>query len=386
MQVFFKTNVLLLQDRAVRGIIYTELLWDSISYGGFMNQKPQDLDNGMTQEPITTPRVKAHVKAQLFREVIEKADTVYIMGHPISDFDCLGAAMGIYRMAHFSGKKARILLSDISDNVQFFLNGLIASGDYEEDLIYPPEEGLSAIAPTDLLVVIDTNRPSYTTCPEILSKVPVVVLDHHRVGSETIENPTLSYIEPYASSTAEMVAELIQYYDEKIELLPKEADAILSGIFMDTNGFRDKTGVRTFEAASYLCRNGADVTRVRKIFRHTLTDYQLRVETCREAKLFRNHYMIGICEADGENANRMAIAAQAANDLLNIRGIKAGFVFTQYDGKIYLSARSIDEVNVQELMGKLGGGGHKSIAGAQFEGISLTEAVEKLKAILEDEV
>ena len=179
-----------------------------------------------------------------------------------------------------------------------------------------------------------------------------------------------------------MVAEMIQYYDENLKLRHSEADAIYAGIVMDTNNFEDKAGVRTFEAAAYLRRNGADVTRVRKLFRDTMDDYRLRAETVHRAELFDNDYLISICPSDKPNRNQTVVAAQAANEMLEVQGVKASFVLTEFDGKIYISARSIDEVNVQVLMEKMGGGGHASIAGAQLTGVTMEEALEQLKLVI----
>ncbi|MBO4411340.1 MAG: DHH family phosphoesterase [Lachnospiraceae bacterium] len=331
-------------------------------------------------------RVKARTKAHALRELIEAYDRVMIMGHPISDLDCIGAAVGIYRAARFSGKKAHIVLGDVSTSVKPLLATFTGNADYEEDLFIKPEEARQVTGKDTLLVVVDTNRPSYTVCPELLTMAPsVVVIDHHRQGRETIENAELSYVEPFASSASEMAAEVVQYYDDAIKLKPVEADAVFAGIVMDTNNFEDKAGVRTFEAAAYLRRCGADVTRVRKLFRDSMQDYKLRAETVSRAETFGDGYIISICPSIEGNPNQTVVAAQAANELLEIRGIKASFVLTDYEGKIFLSARSIDEVNVQVMMEKLGGGGHLSVAGAQFTGITMEEAVERLKAVIEEE-
>ena len=331
-------------------------------------------------------RVKARIKAQALRELVQAKDTILIMGHPISDLDCIGAAMGIYRIARYSGKNAHVVIGDVSNSVKPLLNTFDDKSVYGDNLFVTPEEALEIADKETLLVVMDTNRPSYTVCPELLKKVPsVVVMDHHRQGREVIENAVLSYVEPYASSTSEMVAEVIQYYADDLKLRPVEADAVLAGIVMDTNNFEDKAGVRTFEAAAYLRRCGADVTHVRKIFRDSMEDYKLRAETVRRAEIFKDGYIISICPNEGENPNQTVVAAQAANELLEIRGIKASFVLTEFDGKIYMSARSIDEVNVQVIAEKLGGGGHLSVAGAQFTDITVEEAVEKLKAVIEEE-
>lgn len=333
-----------------------------------------------------TTRVKARIKAQALRELVEQKDSVLIMGHPISDLDCIGAAMGIYRLAVSSGKSVHIVTGEVSTSVKPLLQTFTQNPEYGQELFINEEKALSIVDAGTLLVVVDTNRPSYTVCPELLKKTnSIVVMDHHRQGMERIENAVLSYVEPYASSTSEMVAEVIQYYDDGLKLKVAEADAVLAGIVMDTNNFEDKAGVRTFEAAAYLRRCGADVTHVRKIFRDSIEDYKLRAETVSGAQVYKDQYIISVCPSDAPNPNQTVVAAQAANELLEIRGIKASFVMTEFENRIYLSARSIDEVNVQVMMEKLGGGGHLSVAGAQFEGITMQEALKKLKDVLDEE-
>ena len=338
---------------------------------------------GKSQSTERTTRVKARIKAHALRELIDTKEKLIIMGHPMSDLDAVGAAIGIYRAAKFSGKRAYIVINEITKSLEPLID-TFRNKDYEEDLFIRNDRALELFNNDTLLVVVDSNRPSYTECPDLLKRAAnnVVVMDHHRQGRERIENALLSYVEPYASSASEMVAEMVQYYDDGLKLRSQEADALLAGIVMDTNNFVNKAGVRTFEAAAYLRRNGADVTRVRKMFREGLNDYMLRAETVSQAEMFLDDFIISICPRRHYNQNQTTIAAQAANELLEIRGVKASFVLTEYDDKIYVSARSIDEVNVQIIMEKLGGGGHLSMAGAQFEGIKMPEAVEKLKAAL----
>ena len=234
-----------------------------------------------------------------------------------------------------------------------------------------------------MLVVVDVNRPSITECPELLHTCKsIVVLDHHRQGAETIENATLSYVEPYASSACEMVTEILQYIKEGIRLRVKEANSMYAGIIVDTNNFTTKTGVRTFEAAAYLRRNGADVIKVKKLFREDAVEYKTKADAVSQAEIYRGNYAISICSSNGVKSPTV-LGAQAANELLNIKGIKASFVLTEYLGKIYISARSIDEVNVQVIMERLGGGGHMNIAGAQMEDVLLEEGVRIMKKTLD---
>ncbi len=324
-------------------------------------------------------RVKARVKAHALRELIESKEKVIIMGHWISDVDCVGAAIGIYRAAKTSGKRANIVVNNVSSSVKPLMERFYSNPDYEEDLFINNEKALERMDANTLLVVVDTNRPSYTECPELLKKAQnIVVLDHHRQTRDVIDSAVLSYVEPYASSACEMVAEILQYYSEDLKIKAIDADAIYAGIVIDTNNFMNKTGVRTFEAAAFLRRNGADVTRVRKLFRDEMADYKAKAEAVKNAEVFESHYAISVCPSDTSD-NPTVIGAQAANELLGIRGIKASFVLTEFNGQIYISARSIDEVNVQIIMERLGGGGHMSVAGAQLKDISIEEAKKKLK-------
>ena len=209
----------------------------------------------------------------------------------------------------------------------------------------------------------------------------VVVIDHHRQAGEVVENAVLSYIEPYASSACEMVAEILQYIDDKLKLRLVEADAMYSGIVIDTNNFLTKTGVRTFEAAAFLRRCGADITRVRKTFRINQLEYKLRAEAVGAMEIFMEHYAITECKAEGMDSPTV-LGAQVANELLNISEVKASFVLTDYNDKIYISARSIDELNVQFVMEKLGGGGHMSVAGAQLPGVDIERAKQMIRDVL----
>ena len=299
---------------------------------------------GKSQQLEKTTRVKARVKAHAMRELMDTKDKMLIMGHKIGDTDSFGAAIGIWRIATSFNKKARIVI-----------NG------------------------------VDVNRPSITEAPELLKQIKtIVVLDHHRQSSEIIDNAVLSYVEPYASSACEMVAEVLQYIgDDGIKIKPAEADAMYAGIVIDTNNFMNQAGVRTFEAAAFLRRNGADVVRVRKLFRDRLEDYRARAEAIQKAEIYHGAFAISVCPSEGLESPTV-VGAQAANELLDIVGIKASFILTQMGDTIYFSARSIDEINVQIIMERLGGGGHRTIAGAQLKGATIDEAREKLKDLMTD--
>ncbi|MCR4867539.1 MAG: DHH family phosphoesterase [Lachnospiraceae bacterium] len=338
---------------------------------------------GKTRSAEKNTRVKARVKAHALREILEGTDQILVMGHKITDIDALGAAIGIFRAAKTFGKSAHIVINDISSSIRPMVDALTGQEDNENELIVNNMRAIEMADRNTVVVVVDVNRPSYTECSDLLARCrTIVVIDHHRQGSEIIENATLSYIEPYASSASEMVAEILQYISDSVKLKPVEADCIYAGITMDTNNFMAKTGVRTFEAAAYLRRNGADVIRVRKMSRDTLNDYIARSETVSHVSVYKDIYAISYYDGDSESPT--VIAAQAANELLNISGIRASFVLTDYNGKIYISARSIDDINVQLIMEKLGGGGHMTIAGAQLEGADFNEASERLKNTIDE--
>ena len=337
---------------------------------------------GKSQQVEKNTRVKARVKAHALREIITSKDRVIIMGHRIPDVDSFGAAVGIYRIARELDRKAHIVLNEVTTSVQP-LRDLFLNDDYEEDMLVTSEHAKSLAGAGTVLVIVDVNKPSITECPELLKICKsIVVLDHHRQGIETIENATLSYVEPYASSACEMVTEILQYISDGIKVKSGEADCLYSGIVIDTNNFMTKTGVRTFEAAAYLRRAGADVTRVRKLFRDDAVEYKAKADAVSQAEIYRNSYAISTCTSDDVQSPTI-VGAQAANALLNIRGIKASFVLTKYQGLIYVSARSIDEVNVQVIMERLGGGGHMNIAGCQMEGVNIYDAIRAIKDILD---
>ena len=333
---------------------------------------------GKTTARAKNTRVKARVKAHAFREILDSKDQVIVMGHKNGDVDALGASVGIWRIATALGKKAYLVNGSTEASVQPFRQVFIDDTAYAEDFFISGEKALEIADANTLIVVVDVNRPSYSEEPRLLEgERSVVVIDHHRMGSETIVNPVLSYVEPYSSSASEMVAELIQYVDDAINLQPLEADVMYGGIVLDTQNFTVQAGVRTFEAAAFLKRKGADAVRVRKMFRDNINDYRAKAETIGNAKIYRDCFMISVCNPEGTGSPTV-IGAQSANSLLEISGIKAAVVLTPLSGKIFISARSIDEINVQVLMEKLGGGGHKSVAGAQLKDVTVEEAIKKV--------
>ena len=337
---------------------------------------------GKKEQTAKNTRVKARVKAEALREFIVAKDQVIVMGHKISDPDSFGACMGIYRAAVALEKKAHIVINDVSTSIKPLYDEIAQSSVYGKDIFLTSGEALDYISDSAMVVVVDTNKPQMTECPELLKRSKTIaVLDHHRQSSTVIDNAVLSYIEPYSSSTCEMVAEVLQYIVDDIKVPSIEADCLYTGIMIDTRNFMNRTGVRTFEAAAYLRRCGADITRVRKMFRDDMESYRAKAEAMRMAEVYREQYAIAECPSD--IASPTVLAAQTANELLDINGIKASFVLTVYNGRIFLSARSIDEVNVQIIAEKLGGGGHINSAGAQFEHTNVKEAIEALKVTID---
>ena len=290
--------------------------------------------------------------------------------------------MGIYRAAVSLEKKAHIVINEVTGSVRPLYDEIAESPAYEDDIFLTSDQALDYINDNTMVIVVDTNKPQMTECPELLRRSRMIaVLDHHRQSSMNIENAVLSYVEPYSSSTCEMVAEVLQYIVDDIKFPSVEADCLYAGIMIDTRNFMNRTGVRTFEAAAFLRRCGADITRVRKMFRDDIESYRAKAEAVRMAEVYRSQYAIAQCPGDIESPT--VLAAQAANELLDISGIKASFVLTVYEGKIYLSARSIDEVNVQIIAEKLGGGGHINSAGAQFDHTNIDEAIKTLKQTID---
>ncbi|PKM65683.1 MAG: DHH family phosphoesterase [Firmicutes bacterium HGW-Firmicutes-2] len=338
---------------------------------------------GKTRGVEKSTRVKARIKAYAFRELIEESDRVIIMGHKRQDLDSLGAAVGIYACAKLLDKPANIVINDVTSSVKTLHTLLIENDHYPKNLFVTGQEAISYIKEKTLLVVVDVNRPSYTEHMELLGYFKnIVVFDHHRVSSEPIENPVLSYIESYASSTCEMVTEILRYISDKVKLEPIEADALFAGITVDTKNFVIKTGVKTFEAAAFLKRSGADVIRVRGFFKNDMASYKAKATAVRDCQIYSDHMAISVCPSDVENPS--LVAAQAADELLNISDIKASFVLSDIEGTIYISARSYDSINVQLIMEKLGGGGHLSVAGAQIPNETIDGVIVKLKEALDN--
>lgn len=341
---------------------------------------------GRREQTAKNTRVKARVKAEALREFITVKDKIFVMGHKLTDVDAFGAAIGIYRAAAALEKNVHIVINEISASLRPLYESYEKDSSYPDDLFLTSAEAIPMVDEDSMVIVVDTNRPQMTECEELLKKTrTIVVLDHHRQSSDNIENALLSYIEPYASSSCEMVSEVLQYIVDGIKIPKLEASSMYAGIMIDTNNFVNRTGVRTFEAAAFLRRCGADITLVRKMFRDDMESYRAKAEIISSAEVYQQKFAIAVGR-DLTIESPTIIGAQAADELLDISGIKASFVLTEYNGRIYVSARAIDEVNVQIIMERFGGGGHMNASGAQFDHTDMEKAVADLKKVLDDMV
>ncbi len=327
-------------------------------------------------------RVKARVISYAFRQLIEQAGDVIIMGHEMPDLDCLGSALGIYRCCANLGKTTHIVLNKINKGIENLWLELKDEDEYN-DVFLNSYEALSAAGKDTLLVIVDTHRPSFTMEPELIKRIDKkVIIDHHRRATEFIDDAVLTYIEPYASSTSELVTEILQYMFEKPKIKQIEAEALLAGIFIDTKSFSFQTGIRTFEAASYLRGAGADTTLTRQLFQDDMESFLARAEVVKAARMYKGNIAISVIPNDV--ANPALTAAQSADELLNIRGIIASFVLSKIDEYIFISGRSLGDINVQVVLEKLGGGGHLTVAGAQLSDISMDKAIEMIEKAVDE--
>lgn len=337
---------------------------------------------GKTRELEKRTRVKARVIAYALRELIDQTPEVIIMGHENGDIDSLGASLGLCRIAKNRGKDAFIILGKSNATIDKLISKIVKSEDYKGVFI-SGAEARDRITKKTLLIVVDTYKPGFTEYPELLEfSDQIVVIDHHRKGADFIQDAVLTYQETYASSTCELVTEVLQYVEEKIKLKPLEAEALYAGIVVDTKNFTFKTGVRTFEAASFLRRQGVDTISVKQLFQNDLQTYVAISNVVKDAEIINDHIAISICPQNAKSTQ--LIAAQAADQLLSLSGVIAAFVLSTVNNEVYISGRSLGEINVQMILEKLGGGGHLSVAGAQLQEISVDEAKEKLKTAIID--
>ncbi len=339
-----------------------------------------DFFGGLTVEVEKTTKVKTRVVSQALKEFIETSKNVIIMGHKQSDVDCIGAGLGLYKLSTFLGKQAHILLDSSGDSLKNLLNKLEQDNKYK-DVFINKNQAMSFITPETLLIVVDTHKKDYVEAPELLEETEnIVIIDHHRRSTDMIENSILSFQEVYASSTCELVTEILKYSDLDIQLEQIEAESLYAGIMVDTKNFTLKSGVRTFEAAAYLRKQGADVANVNQLFRKNINTYISISDTIKNMEIVKENIGIAICE----NSDNL-ISAQAADEMLFLDNIQASFVLCNCDGKIYISGRSLGNINVQVILEKLGGGGHINMAGAQILDVTIEEAKEKLiQAICEE--
>ncbi len=331
---------------------------------------------GRTQELEKRTKVKARIVSHALEELITNAKDVIITGHNNPDIDCMGSAIGIYKLAKTLGKEAFIASENYSNGLEDFMESI---SEYEEynGVVIGKNEAISRISDETLLVVVDTHKQTYVEMSELLNKTQkIVVIDHHRRSTDYIENATLTFQEVYASSTAELVTEIIEYTEANVELTEFEAEALYAGIMMDTKAFTFKTGVRTFEAAAYLRKCGVDIIKVKKWFQSDLKTYHKISTIVGNAETVHDSIAISIYSEEDKNAN--VVCAKAADELLTINNITASFVIGKLGEKVCISGRSIGDINVQVILEKLGGGGHITLAGAQVEGMNVEEVKQEL--------
>ena len=335
---------------------------------------------GRTKATEKRTKVKSRVMANAFRELIADAGEVYIMGHSFADMDAVGAAAGICCAARKRGKQARIVIDREHTAAETLIARLDALPEYSGVFLTPAEAFLQMRADT-LLVVVDTNRPDMVENPQLLESCNrVAVIDHHRRAATYIENAAFNFHEPYASSASELVTELLQYLVEPIDLLREEAGALLAGIVLDTKHFTQRTGGRTFEAAAFLRRSGADTAEVQRLFQGDLKDMVTKYDIIRRAEMYRSNIAVSVVEEPG--VDRVA-AAQAADDLLTLKGVQASFVVYAAEGAVLMSARSLGEINVQVILEALGGGGNSTTAGARIEDTDPESVRQQLIGVLD---
>lgn len=338
---------------------------------------------GRTQEVEKRTKVKARVVSHALEELISEAENVIIMGHINGDMDSIGSSLGVYRIAKTLNKNAYIVSEILNSSLDGFIKEISQNEDYK-DVFITKDEAKTLITQDTLLIIVDTHKKTFVEEPELLYKTnKIVVIDHHRKSTEFIDNATLVFQEVYASSAAELVTELIEYANADVKLKETEVNALYAGIMMDTKNFTFKTGVRTFEAAAYLRKCGADIINVKKWFQSDLESYKIISEIVANAEVINENIAISIYNEKTEDAN--IICAKAADELLTINNIAASFVIGHLGDKICISGRSIGDINVQVILEKLGGGGHITLAGAQVEGMEIEDVKKELIKCINEE-
>lgn len=327
---------------------------------------------GKTKEVEKRTKVKARVVAHALANLIDQSSEVMIMGHDTPDLDSLGSAIGLFRAVKNREKNAFIILNKPNILIQSLLKKMEGMAEYS-NIFITDEQAINRVSRNTLLIIVDVHIKSFTEFPDIIDRVDkLVIIDHHRKSADFIDNATLYYLEPYASSTSELVTEIMQYISDKIDIKTVEAEALMAGITVDTKSFSFKTGVRTFEAASFLRKLGADTTSVKQLLADELSTYIMRAEVVKNAKIIGGNIAISVCREVGTNIQ--LVVPQSADELLDIKGISASFVLAKWDDDVIISARSLGDINVQLILEKLGGGGHLTVAGARLSNVSLKQA------------
>lgn len=326
-------------------------------------------------------KVKARVLSDALKQFIDEAENIFIMGHKVGDMDSFGASIGIYRIAKNRGKKCFIVLNSLNPSIENIYEMMEEEQpDYLEDIVtYDSIKNMSF--KSSVGIIVDTHIPQQTESPELLDKAEkLIVIDHHRRGESFIEDPVLSYVETYASSTCELITEMLYYIEENIYITEFDAKALLAGIAVDTKNFAVNTGVRTFEAASFLRERGADTLEVRNLFQNDLEDYKYKGDIIKNIFIFKD--IIALSRLEESVDSGIVVAAQAADEILNIKDIEAVFVLANIKGDVHISGRSKEDVNVQRILEKLGGGGHMTVAGAKIMDSTIDQVEETLKSII----
>ena len=339
---------------------------------------------GKKQSIAKTNKVKARVMANALERIIEQGNDLIIMGHKNPDMDSIGSCLGIMELAKILNKKSYIVLEKVTPAIEKIYKAILEKYPDEniKNVFIKPEEARKMLKNDSLVVVLDHHRKGHSECPELLDMTDkVILIDHHRRGGDYITNTVITYLEPYASSTSELVTEILYYTSDKLKIPKIVAEGLLAGITVDTKNFTLQTGVRTFEAASILKRQGADSIVVKQFFKDSANTVKLKAEVVSKAKFYRDKIAIGFLEE--EVTESILIAAQSADELLTMDKVEASFVLVNKDGLVHISGRSLGDISVQLILEKLGGGGHLTSAGAQLD-ITIEESIKKLKEFIDE--
>ena len=340
---------------------------------------------GKSASATTNVRVRARVKATSFKETLDTKDKVLIMGHENGDFDSFGASVGVYIMTRQLGKDAHIVVNSLTKAVEEMKERFEKNDIYDKDMFVSGDEALAFSDRDTLLIIVDHNTKKISDEKRLYDRdLDIVVFDHHRVGQNSINDAILSYIDAGASSTCELVSDVMNYFDDRIKVRPLEGDTMLAGMMIDTRYFTYQTSAKTFEAAAFLRKKGADTDRVWKILRVDAEFEEVKNNVVTKAEYYKGQYAIAILDSDNKNIELSVAKAEIANELINIKNVKASFVITRENANYMISSRSIDDVNVQVLMEKIGGGGHRNSAGAELKAKDFSEIVDKIKGIIDE--